>query len=75
MQAQGSEEEEAALSRVRRLADLLPSHFAKHQMGFVIRGDLMQCSCHGGVRRGVRRLRTYPRVDQYDAALYRNPLQ
>ncbi len=76
MQAQGREEEEAAITLgAGGLADLLARHAAEHQMGPSLRRDPLQCPRHGRVRRRVRRLGAYPRRDQHHAAARRDPLQ
>ena len=76
MQAQGSEEEEAArVARRRRLADVLARHAAEHQVGPALRRDPLQRARDGRVRRGVGRLRPHPRRDQHAAAARRDPLQ
>ena len=76
MQAQGSDEEQAAHRAGRdRLADLLARDAAQHQMGPAVRRDPVQRARHGRVRRGVGGVRPHPRPDQHHAAARRNPLQ
>ena len=63
MQAQGSEEEEAAIVLgAIGLADLLARHAAQHQMGAALRRDPVQRPGDGRVRRGVGGVRPYPRA-------------
>ena len=63
MQAQGTEEEEAAhLARRARLADLLARHPAQHQVGAALRRDALQRPGHGRIRRGVGGVRPHSRA-------------
>ena len=74
MQAQGTEEEEAA--RVlggQRLAHFLASHAAQHQMGPALRNHSLQRPGDGRVRRGGGDLRPHPRHDIDDAPANRGP--
>ena len=76
MQAQGTEEEEAALVLGRRrAADVLARDAAEHQVGPALRRDPLQRPRDGRVRRGVGRLRPHPRPDQHHAAARRDAVQ
>ena len=76
MQSQGREEEEAALTLGRLgMADVYARHPAEYQMESPLWGHPLQCAGDGRIRRGVGRLRPYPRTDQYDAAACRDSLQ
>ena len=76
MQAQGVEEEEAALALgASGLADVLASESAQRQMGIALRCRLDERPGDGGVRCGVRGLGSYPRGDQHPAAACGDSLQ
>ena len=76
MQAQGSEEEEAArVLGASRLADLLARDAAQHQVGPALRRDPVQRARDGRVRRRVGGLGPHPRRDQHHAAARGDPLQ
>ena len=64
-----------AVAGRERLADLLARHPAQHPLGAALRRAAVQCPGDGRVRRGVGRLRPYPRRDQHHAAACRDTLQ
>ena len=74
MQAQGTEEEEAArVAGGRRLADLLARHAAQHQVGPALRRHPVQRPGDGRVRRRLGGLRQDSRRDQHHAPARRGP--
>ena len=76
MQAQGSEEEEAALVLgASGLEDLLLHHAAQYPLEFALRRDSLQRARHGRVWRGFRGLRTHSRRDHHAPAAGGDPLQ
>jgi sulfate/thiosulfate transport system permease protein len=74
MQEQGTQDEEAALS----LGASGWKTFLKvtqYPLGSALWRGALQRACHGRVRRGVGRLRTYPGQDQHHAFACRDPVQ
>ena len=66
MQAQGSEEEQVALSLGRkRLADLLAGNTSKGPLGSDLRSHPLQRPSDGRIRCGFGGLRPHPRIDEY----------
>jgi sulfate transport system permease protein len=74
MQAQGSEEEQAALSLGANVADLLTGDNPKRPLGSGLRCNPMQRPSNGRIRRGLGCFRPHPRIDQYYTAPSRNTL-
>ena len=76
LQAQGTAEEEAALTLgAGGLQDLLLRHAAQRALGPAQRHVDRQCARDGRVRRRLRRLRPHPRRHQHDPLANRDSLQ
>ena len=76
IQAQGQEEEEAALSLgASGWQTLLAREPAEHQVGADLRRDSLQCARHGRVRRSVGGFGTHSRPHQHYAPAHRDSLQ
>ena len=76
MQAQGTEEEEAAaVLGASGWQTFLAGDAAQYQVGAALRRDSVQRPGDGRIRRRSRGLRPHPRHDQYHAAARRDPLQ
>ena len=76
MQAQGRDEEEAAVTLgASGWQTFCVGHPAQHQMGAAVRRDPLQRPGHGRVRRGLGGVRPYSRPDQHHAAARRDSLQ
>ena len=61
--------------RRERMADLLAGDAPEHQVGTALRHHPLQRPRDGRVRRGLRRVRPYPRTDEHDAAARRDSVQ
>ena len=76
MQEQGTADEEAALTLgASGFRTFLTVTLPNVQMGAALRRPAVQRPRHGRIRRGVGRLRPYPRPDQHHAAPRGDPLQ
>jgi len=76
LQAQGNEEEEAALVvRCEWLANILASYHSKYEMGITLWCDFMQCQSNGRIWRSISGFRTYSWANKYNAITRRNSLQ
>ena len=76
MQAQGTDEEEAALALgASGWQTFWRVTLPNIKWGSAVRRDPVQRAGDGRVRRGLGGLRAHPRADQHDAAARRDPLQ
>ena len=76
MQAQGTEEEEAAVVLgANGWQTFFACYAPERQVGFAVRHHSLQCACDGRIWRGISSIRPYPRQHQHAAASRRDPLQ